>query len=129
VTDNDKALVERLRVVALQVSKRDAATTTTSVIQSWGLFCSDEEAIGAAIMKMDDLKPGFSVDQYLVCSPDSDIIEAQAARLAEADALIDLQNQDIGRLREALRDILRGEDPAIPGAIEHIARAALGETE
>lgn len=33
------------------------------------------------------------------------------------------------RLREALRDILRGDDPAIPSAIEHMARAALGETE
>jgi hypothetical protein len=85
----------------------------------------------------------------------ADRIEAQAARLAEADALIELQNQDIGRLREALA--LFGGESAIEAkqlfirmtaaakcsgkrkelAARHfeaarkaaIARAALGETD
>ncbi len=47
----------------------------------------------------------------------------------EAADRIEALRAEIERLREALRDILRGDDPAIPGAIEHIARAALGETE
>lgn len=65
----------------------------------------------------------------------ADRIEAQAARLAEADALIELQNQDIGRLREALGWFLNdsrfvvqvgGNPNVVPQMIE-AARARLGD--
>lgn len=64
----------------------------------------------------------------------ADRIEAQAAEIERLKREVMLQmgwkteaQNEVERLREALRDILRGDDPAIPGAIEHIARAALGK--
>jgi len=67
----------------------------------------------------------------------ADRIEAQAARLAEADALIELQNQDIGRLREALGWFLNdsrfvvqvGGNPNVVPQMIAEARAALGEQQ
>jgi hypothetical protein len=57
-------------------------------------------------------------------------VGAEQARLERNAAdRIEAQAAEIERLRGALRDILRGDDPSIPGAIEHIARTALGETE
>jgi len=65
-----------------------------------------------------------------------DRIKSQAAEIERLKREVMLQmvwkteaQNEVERLLEALRDILRGDDPAIPGAIEHIARAALGETE
>jgi hypothetical protein len=75
--------------------------------------------------------PAFGYDCEYVAK-----VEAQAAEIQRLKREVMLQmgwkteaQNEVERLREALRDILRGDDPAIPSAIEHIARAALGETE
>lgn len=59
----------------------------------------------------------------------ADRIEALSAKLAEAEALLELQNQDIGRLRYELRCIFNDYQDCM--ADEWIAdvRAALGETK
>ena len=61
--------LDQFRVVTLQVSKRDGASIAHSVTQHWGIYSTDEEAVGAAVAKLPELKPGFSVDQFLVCQP------------------------------------------------------------
>ena len=56
--------LDQFRVVTLQVSKRDGASIAHSVTQHWGIYSTDEEAVGAAVAKLPELKPGFSVDQF-----------------------------------------------------------------
>lgn len=69
MTDEQVEDERRLRVVSLQVSKLVGASMSHSMTQHWGMYDSDEEAIGAAVMSLPKVKPGFSVDQYLVCAP------------------------------------------------------------
>ena len=72
--------------------------------------------------------------QYDTVTEAADRIEALSARLAEADALLEKQNEDIGRLREALTRIARmrtdlAGDFSLGSHQSDIARAALGEQQ
>lgn len=57
------------RLVTLQLSMATEKGLAQSISQHWGVFGTDEEALGAAVAKLPDLKPGFSVDQWLITSP------------------------------------------------------------
>jgi hypothetical protein len=63
---------EELYFISLQLSKRETGQTLNSMSQHWGYYLCEEEAIGDAVLRAAELKPGFSVDQYLVTKPDPD---------------------------------------------------------
>lgn len=65
----DAETLANFRMVTLQLSKRDGHVSAFSISQHWGYFDSEDEAVGAAVRKIPDIKPGFSVDAHLVASP------------------------------------------------------------
>lgn len=58
-----------LRVVALQLVKHELGGTVHSMSQHWGYWSTDSEALGSAISKASDMKPGFAVSQWLISAP------------------------------------------------------------
>ena len=59
----------KFRIVSLQVSKHEQSRAIFSMTQHWGYWDSEDEAVGAAMRRVGELKPGFSVDAHLVASP------------------------------------------------------------
>lgn len=117
--DDDKALVERLAAAIKESIGKQFNATPIHPDPSVG----DWAASGGVI----DLK---QVAQALLPII-SGRIEALSEKLAESEALLELQNQDIGRLREALQLLHDNIVTAWPSLSELDpvvnARAALGE--
>lgn len=65
----DALSLSTFRIVTLQLSQRDGHLQRQSISQHYGYFASEAEAVGNAVSRVPEIKPGFSVDQYLVASP------------------------------------------------------------
>lgn len=76
-------------VVAFQLSKNRGTSTAHSMSMHWHEAESEEAAIGMALRKLPEMKPGFSIDNWLVSGPLAEIAERNAivAYLRECEAI------------------------------------------